>query len=887
MHRYIEFVIKRPVPVLLAIAAITVLLGTGIPSLKFDNSIDVMMPKKDSEYLFYKKIIDIYGNIGKFIIIDTTSRNVWRPEFFIELNNLVTDLEEYKEYDGDREKGRLKRFKEFTEGKSLTFDDLADEFSDDPPFLRALSRKTGDLRGHEGTIRPGRLKKLHRDLENSALLKEKAYIDAILSVITGKDISGKNDTLSAVDLIDTDENGRRILPKSQADFDALKQRLGANPAFDGALFARDPGTGKISSFGVHIKLTRSSDTGEISNEIWDIARSYPGLNVTTQGIPIVNKFMNDYMRNDLETFLPLVLVVIIIVFFLNFRTLRGVALPFSTLVLADIWIMGLMGHLGFNINMISVSLPTLMIAVGSSYSIHILNRYYIDTDQIASLGKEKGLLVSVSHITTTVMLAAVTTFFGFFSLVTNQVQGIREWGIASAIGVIFSVLIAMTMIPAVLELIPAPRHGGSGGLVPGIIRRFSPVDYLIRAMSALALRHYRAVIAIYLLVLIVSIAGLVRIQVETSVLSYFRKDDYIRTSAVIIKEKYGGAFGMNILIDSGEDYGVMDPAFLREIDTIREWLVSTDRKETHVTRADAVTDLVKSMHKAMHNDRQEFYRIPDTRETVREYFEIYSGDDDDFDGRIDDFEAFFDPDYRTAMVFAKIGSDESGLIGTRELADINRIVEEHLRDTLPKPYTFRITGEPKIIIALSNYVVMGQLLSVLFSLACVILIVIMLYKNLRAGLISMIPISTAVIANFGIMGWTGISLDSATAIIASITIGIGIDDTIHFLNSYRHFRGLTADADDALSRTLSLSGRAIIYTSIALLAGFSVLIFSRFKPVALFGLLVAVTMIFTTLGALAGLPAVIRASRINLEPGRSRVWRYLDIGRFFTIDEDN
>ncbi len=269
------------------------------------------------------------------------------------------------------------------------------------------------------------------------------------------------------------------------------------------------------------------------------------------------------------------------------------------------------------------------------------------------------------------------------------------------------------------------------------------------------------------------------------------------------------------------------------------------------------------------------------------YLEIYNGDDVDFDGRIDDFEAFFDPDYRTAMVFAKIGSDESGLIGTRELADINRIVEEHLRDTLPKPYTFRITGEPKIIIALSNYVVMGQLLSVLFSLACVILIVIMLYKNLRAGLISMIPISTAVIANFGIMGWTGISLDSATAIIASITIGIGIDDTIHFLNSYRHFRGVTADADDALSRTLALSGRAIIYTSIALLAGFSVLVFSRFKPVALFGLLVAVTMIFTTMGALAGLPAVIRASRINLEPGRSRVWRYLDIGRFFTIDEDN
>ncbi|MBN2079151.1 MAG: MMPL family transporter [Spirochaetes bacterium] len=886
MQRYIEFILKRPIPVLLAIAAITVLLGSGIPRLKFDNSIDVMMPKKDSEYLFYKKIIDIYGNIGKFIIIDTTSKNVWKPGFFIELDNLVTDIEEYKEYDGEREEERLKRFNEFTTRNAVTRRDLIAEFGDDPPFQRAISRKTEDILDHAGTIRPRRIKELSRDLVKSTRLKEKAYVDAVLSVITGKDISGKNDTLSAVDLIEVDESGRRILPKSRADFGTLKKRIEANPAFDGALYARDPGTGEISSFGVHIKLTRASDTGEIAYEIWDIARSYPRLHVTTQGIPIVNKFMNDYMRNDLETFLPIVLVVIIIIFFFNFRTLRGVVLPFSTLVLADIWIMGLMGYLGFNINMISVSLPTLMIAVGSSYSIHILNRYYLDRDRIAVLGKEKGLMVSISHIMTTVMLAAITTFFGFISLVTNQVQGIREWGIASAIGVIFSVFIAMTMIPAVLELIPDPQQGKGGGTIPGFLRRLSPVDTVIRCLSTLVIRHHRAVIAVFLLVLIISIAGLARIQVETSVLSYFRKDDYIRTSAVTIKEKYGGAFGMNILIDSGEDNGVKDPAFLKEIDAIREWLVSTDRKDIHITRTDAVTDLVKSMHKAMHNDRKEFYRIPEKRETIMEYFEIYSGDDDDFDGRIDEFEAYFDPAYRTAMVFAKIGSDESGLIGTRELAEINRKVEDYLRTALPKPYTFRITGEPKIIIALSNYVVMGQLLSVLFSLSCVILIVIMLYRNLRAGLVSIIPISTAVIANFGIMGWFGISLDSATAIIASITIGIGIDDTIHFLNSYRHYRGITADTDDAIARTLSLSGRAIIYTSIALLAGFSVLIFSRFKPVALFGLLVAVTMVFTTMGALTGLPSVIRASRINLEPGRSRIWKYLDIGRFFTIDDE-
>ncbi|TFH41248.1 MAG: hypothetical protein E4G96_05885, partial [Chrysiogenales bacterium] len=760
MNRYIQFVIKSPILILAMIAAVTIVLATGVPRLKFDNSIDVMMPKEDREYIYYNTIVETYGNIGKFIIIDTTADNVWTPAFFRELNDLVTDLEEYGDFDREREEARLKRFDGIASRGKIALPALLKELSNDPPFRRATARKAAHLFNDAVALTPRQLRHLSRDLKRSFHLKEKTYIDGVFSVITAKDISGKDDILQAVDLVGVDDDNRRILPEDMADFNDLKKKLESNPAFDGALFARDPETGDISSFGLHLKLAKTSDTGQIAYEIWDIAGSYPGLNVTTQGIPIINKFMNDYMRNDLRTFLPLVLIVIIIVFFLNFRTLRGVVLPLSTLVLADTWIMGLMGYLGFNINMISVSLPTLMIAVGSSYSIHILNRYYIDIDRIHAMGKGKGILDSLSHISSTVILAAITTFFGFFSLVTNQIQGIREWGIASAIGVLFSVFIAMSIIPAVLELLPDTRRGrrGKGDIRPGLLHRFDPVGALIRAATSLATRHHRAVIVAYIAVMIVSIAGMTGIKVETSVLSYFKKDDYVRTSAVTIRDKYGGAFGMNILIDSGETNGVKDPLFLKQVDTIRAWLVSPANSELSITRTDAVTDVVKSMHKAMNNDQAGFYTIPDKRDTIMEYFEIYSGNDDDFDGRIDEFEAYIDPEYRTAMVFAKIGGKDNTLIGTDVLAEINRKVEEHLRTSLPKPYSFRITGEPKIIIALSNYVVRGQLMSVFFSLICVILMVVLLYKNLKAGIVSMFPIATAVTVNFGIMGWFGISL---------------------------------------------------------------------------------------------------------------------------------
>ncbi len=888
MDNYIRFVLKHPWPVLAAIMAITLGFSFGIPRLEFDNSIDVMMPKEDGEYLYYKKVIETYGNIGKFVVANTTAGSVWTPRFFDSLDRMVTDLEEYGEFNEDREGARLRKLDGIRGRMEIRRSDLLLLFANDPPFQRALSRKMDHLFGDTGTLTHRDMSRLRGDAARSYRLKKNEMIDVIISPLTAKDISGENDTLSAVGLIEKDENGNRVLPKTERDFAAFEKKLRHNPSFKAALYAEDPATGKITDFGLHLRLKDTRDLGEISDEIWQILKGYSGeMSVTPHGIPIVTKHMNDYMMRDLETFLPLVLLTVLVVFFFNFRSLRGVALPFATLVIADVWIMGLMGFLNIKLSMVSTSLPTLMVAVGSSYSIHILNQYYIDFHEIAKLGKQAGLQRSIAHISVTVVLAGLTTFFGFLSLATNQVTGIREWGITSAIGVLFAVLIATSMIPAVLVLLP---RGSLPGRFPFSRKRGTGtgretwVETTLRFVTNLAVNHSRAVVAIAAAVILVSLIGLGMIKVETSVLTYFKKDDYIRRTIPEI-QKYGGAFGMNILVDSGRTDGIKDPAFLHELDRIKEWLLSDQNSDLYVSRADSISDIIKTMHRAMNNDDPAFYRIPDSGETINEYFEIFSGNDKDFDGRVDEFESLLDEDHRTGMIFAKMESPADNFLYTSDLQVILDKVDSFLKKTLPKPLSARITGEPRIIIALSRYVVQGQLMSILFSLFVVVCIVILLFKNWKAGLVSMIPIGLAVIVNFGIMGLFDIRLDSATAIIAGITIGIGIDDTIHFLNTYRHFREHGLGIDETISRTLSLSGKAIIYTSLALILGFSVLLLSNFKPIILFGLLVSITMIVTTLGALLVLPALIKATGISLEKSRSesRVWKYLYIGRFFNL----
>lgn len=910
LKRYISFVLRRPVTVIVILLLITAALGTGIWKIKFDNSYDVMMPQNDSLYLFNEETKKIYGNLDNFVISTISSDNIWSAEFFRDFDNLVTDLEEYEKYDEELETSRIEKLNVYgkeTEQKALK--SLLQYFSSDPVYQRAVKREFSNIKSGSGSYSFDDVKMpdavsgitASGDTEDKKIsgreyssfikrmiflkeLKKTEAVDEVISTLTAKDISGRDDTLSSVDIVDRDENGIKILPSDEKSYKVLRERLKKNPAFTKGLFAVDK-NGDITDFALVVKFINIKNHDDITRESWKIIKSYRSLHSVIQGVPVINKHLNDYMNNDLINFLPPMFAVIILVFFLNFRSARGVFLPLATLVLTDIWVLGLMGHLGFKLTMLGVSLPALIVAVGSSYSIHIVNQYYIDHGKFDGLGKAEDLRLSMSHISITVLLAGLTTFMGFASLLTNQVTAIRDWGLFSALGVLFALAISTSMIPAAMMLLPVPKDSGSEDKHDARKKDFT--DRFITLVTGLSINNYGKVIAVTLFFLTISIIGAMKMKVETSVLSYFKENDYVRQSHQIIGEKLGGSFGTKIIIDSGIDDGVKDPEFLKTIDSIRGWLQSEEiSRELFIGRTDAFTDVIKTMHMAMNNDKPEYYKIPENKADIMDYLEIYSGDDDNFDGRFDEFESYVDPGYRSALIFVK-HNDMNKILGTQEFDRIHKSIDTYLGKNLDKKYSYSISGVPSIIVRLSGYVISGQANSLIFSLLTVVFIVIILFKNWKAGLLSMIPMGTAIIINFGIMGWFGINLDYATSIIACLVIGIGVDDTIHFLNTYRHFMDEDHDIDRTITRTLKLSGKAIIYTSLALIFGFTVLTISNFKPIIFFGLLCASTMISTTLGALIVLPAVIKATGADLSESTSNscFWRIFSIGKLFEIDE--
>lgn len=889
MKKWLNIVLTYPKTVIAIIIAMTILLGSGVFKIQFDSSLDAVMPKHDPEYLLNEEVKKTYGNTGKFIIIDVASGDMLQPHILTLVSHLHDDLEEYQRFDEAKEMHRLYLLQELSHKKNIHKQLLFDMFADDPVFTRYLQRTLQQLNFEGNTLSKGDIKKIIKNFTKTIEVKRNETIDLIISPFTMKDLRGEKDTLYVRDIVEKDETGKRKVPQTTEEIAAFKKRLTNNPAFEKGIYVKDA-NGTITDFGILIRLVDQPVYDPLVLEITGIVSLYQkDVNIILQGMPITHHEINDYMKTDLKRFLPLVMLVMLIVFYLNFRSIRGMVLPFATLALADLWVIGLMGHLGFKLNVIGVALPTLMTAVGSSYSIHILNQYYLEQKTIHRLGKFKGIRLALTHIALTVMLAGLTTFLGFITLATNQVSSIREMGIFSAIGVSFAVVISLTLIPAGLMLLPQQSKVIEfKSKILSFFSNLNVVEHIVKKFAHYAVNHSATVISVLTIALCIALVGLSQVKVESSVHAYFKEGDYVLVSSKIIGEKFGGAYGLNILIDTGKPDGVKDPQFLRFIDNFRGWLIADENIDLNIGRTDAFTDFIKTINLAMHDNDFSFYCIPETDKDVDSYIDLYGGKDDNDNGLADEFEPYVDRKFTTVNIFARLWEKEGKLLSSNTMDHIINKISTYLDHNLPEGYTYKISGEPKVLVRMSDYIVQGQIMSLALSLVSVFVIVLLIFHNLKAACVSLIPISTAVLLNFGVMGFLGIRLDIATAIIASITIGIGIDDTIHFLNTYRHFYLQGLSQKEIIVQTLHRAGVAIVYTSLALIFGFLVLVISSFKPVIYFSILLATTMITTTLGALLFLPATINLLQLDLSPSKStsKIWQYFNLGKYLEFESE-
>ena len=590
-----------------------------------------------------------------------------------------------------------------------------------------------------------------------------------------------------------------------------------------------------NAFAIYLEQDPSVDMVTFAALVEEVIAAYEtdGISFSIAGLPYANLTLQRSMKQDLRVFLPLVILIIVGVLFVSFRWTWGILIPFAVVSLSVLWVLGLMAMTDVPITVLSFILPILLMAIGIADGIHVLSRYREELRRQDD--KRKAILETMIAMKRPVVLTSLTTAVGFLSLLYAYMVPQRMFGLFTAIGILIAMMLSLLMIPAILQLVKAP--------ILKRAQRQSSLGHVLGTIVGWAARRRWWVLAAALVLSGLFATGVPLLQIETSQRAYLGEGHPAVLSMDRLDELFSGSSQVMIEVDTGRRDGLKDPALLREMVKLEEFL-----HQHGVGKTMSLTQIVREMNQRFHADDPDFYTIPDEQSTIAQLLLLFSMQGGSLGAlSLSDFSA------GEVMGFhaLKTGKEQIALV-----EDVTAYLAQHFEDA-----DVRMAGPTRIQASMFSSIARSQLTSLLTSILAAGVIVILLMRSFRSGIVSMIPLLFTVLFNFGVMAFAGKSLDIATLMISSITIGIGIDYGIHFIERLREEAADSRSAVQALVRAAQTTGTGIVYNAIALALGFGVMMLSAFQGLQNFGLLIAMTMIVSAMGAFVVIPALLTGRR--------------------------
>jgi uncharacterized protein len=673
-----------------------------------------------------------------------------------------------------------------------------------------------------------RVKKISRKIERIGA------VDRVLSLFTQKEIR------AAVDEMRVDPAIQRI-PKDDASREALRQRLKDNDLVYGNVVAKDWKAAAIVAF----KSMEANDD-ELIASIEEAVASVPGEEpVVIGGMPFVRKQLGHDIQSDMRRFMPLGVIVLLGFLFLCFRQIRGVVLPFAVVVMSIAVGMGLVPLLGWKIQMVTIIMPVILIAVANDYGIHLMSAYQ-ELNQPDTPLDQRALAARVAaSLGLPIIATGVTTMAGLLCLMAHVIVPAEEMGVLASIAIAYALAASLLFLPAVLSFLPRSKpvivasEGAEGGR---LLERFLVWN------ARLVQRRPGRVVAVVLALVALASLGIGLVRVDTNPVNYYPGASPVTISMELINEHFGGANTVGVMVEGDTDGFIKGPKVMKAIDRFERVL------EAHpmVGQTMSIARTVRMMNRVMNDDDPAFDVIPETREAIAQYFLLYS-----MSGEPEDFDRLVDFPYRHALLSARITRSSS-----IEIAEVVDFVRDYVEKEPGSPFKV-VGGFAAVFTELVDVIVNGQIMSLTLSLLIIGLLLGLLFRSVVAGLISVLPLTLAMLLLFGLMGILRIELNIATAMLSSIMIGVGVDYTIHYLWRHRAERARGLTPSEAVFRTLTTTGRGIVFNALSVVVGFSLLLISSFLPIRFFGFLVVVSIAACLVGALMLLPALF----LLWEPG--------------------
>lgn len=634
-------------------------------------------------------------------------------------------------------------------------------------------------------------------------------------------------------VISLPEVKKNVDPRSEWPMDKFSAMLEPVELFQRNLISQDHKTTIIT-----MVLTYDADRAAVIDAARDLIQgSGKDLRLYQIGIPLVSEALAHYTQQDFLHLTPITLGIIALLLVVLFRNFHCLALPLACVTLSAVWTFGFMALQGVAVSMLTIIVPVLLIAVGTAYCLHICSEYLTRARHAESA--PAAVLETFSHMSFPITLAVLTTIFGIGSLVTNKITAIKEFAGFACFGIAALLVIVLLFFPAALAILPLPKNRSND-------RSAGPdrwIDRLLGRIVEINLNHQKPCLLVFGIIVVICVVGLFFIRVETNPISFFKAGTSVSRNFHHIYRNMSGSFPIHVVMRGPTEDYFENPSNVAELVRLQTFLASLDDVDKIVSFA----DYLKLVNYTYNRFDPAYYVLPEDPYEIRmlvNNFKILLGNDL--------LKTFMSSDMRQANILML-----THIASSRQFLKTKKAILDHVVMDLDREVTWDVTGLGMVTAASSHLLTMGQVKSLAVSLVLIHLVMVLLFLSVKVGLIAVIPNLFPIIVNFGIMGLFGIPLSVATSLIASIAIGLAVDDTIHYLVRYNSEFKKDLDKDRAMRTTLMAVGRPIIFTSLTIGIGFSVLLFSHFQPTAVFGLLMMVTMICALAGDVILLPTLM------------------------------
>ena len=656
----------------------------------------------------------------------------------------------------------------------------------------------------------------------TAALQERSVIDEVTCITTMSRIDSDNGFMLISDL----QPSREL---NMLEIERIDHYLNQNPSIRKRVLSRDE-----EYFNIMVQpladiphdIMRNTVVAVGDSVLSDFEVHYGGTAYITGSVPAL-------IRNDISILLRVGLVIMAMILMINLRNPFAVGLVFAVIVQSLIVMVGFMGWMvfltgseSFHFAIINTSMPIILLTIANSDGVHFITKFFkeirIRKDTV------KALEVTMDSLLVPIFLTSITTIAAFLSLSLAPIEQMMGYGVCISAGIGYAFFLSSTFLPAAIRIKKWNMNSKA-------ISKASMFENMISYFGRLVTSNPRSILAAGTIIAVVGIYGLLWLNVDVNIAGFFKPGTEFRDSIDFIDQEMTGTMDIRVRVEGP----IKSPELLKEMTGLQQMLEDNSK----VTTSFSIADMVKQMHRVVMDNDPEFEMIPDERDKINNLFTMYS-----MSGDPDDFSTMVDYDYSVGLV-----TSLSRVMTTDEIISTVDKIESYTQG-LKSVEKASVTGMAVVLRDLVYLIVESSIISIVASVLVIGLIASVFFKRLLWGVMAIIPLSVAIIINFGFMGLAGISLSHVTALLASIIIGVGVDFAIHYISQYRRLadrvekNNLTRDVIDDVGYPIMLDSASNM--------AFGALLFSAFLPVQYIGGLMVFAMISTSVGTLTFLAAI-------------------------------